>query len=169
MRFRPLSGYLISKYDRGIFKESREDEVSVPSRGILFPNRFFRSWRIRTGIVSVPSRGILFPNEYRHRPIKRSWPCFRPLSGYLISKLTSIKWWCLTHQSFRPLSGYLISKFDILRLVYGYTATRFPSPLGVSYFQINYDYNYKHNERFYTVSVPSRGILFPNRKKKDNG
>ena len=39
-------------------------KVSVPSRGILFPNMnaniFFSVYR---KVVSVPSRGILFPNE----------------------------------------------------------------------------------------------------------
>ena len=38
--------------------------VSVPSRGILFPNMRNNQWyRLREVKVSVPSRGILFPNK----------------------------------------------------------------------------------------------------------
>ena len=61
---------------------------------------------------------------------------FRPLSGYLISKLcTTNKGLVIQLLRFRPLSGYLISK---------------------SCFIIS------QRISFYTVSVPSRGILFPN-------
>ena len=42
---------------------------------------------------------------------------------------------------------------------------KFPSPLGVSYFQINCLPYLKRNQYLH-VSVPSRGILFPNRKEK---
>ena len=40
------------------------EKVSVPSRGILFPNRLLLAvvWGVVI-IVSVPSRGILFPNS----------------------------------------------------------------------------------------------------------
>ena len=62
--------------------------VSVPSRGILFPNTLSIILLILILTVSVPSRGILFPNAN--------------LSG---ANLRSAK---------------------------------FPSPLGVSYFQIDY-------------------------------
>ena len=41
------------------------------------------------------------------------------------------------------------------------TAARFPSPLGVSYFQINNQIDAMYD--FWNVSVPSRGILFPNK------
>ena len=37
-------------------------------------------------IVSVPSRGILFPNGLGLNFLIGSYICFRPLSGYLISK-----------------------------------------------------------------------------------
>ena len=83
--FRPLSGYLISK------------------------SRFSFLWR--DGFrVSVPSRGILFPNMNRFIYLDECWKmCFRPLSGYLISKLSGeIK--VIGYYCFRPLSGYLISK-----------------------------------------------------------
>ena len=87
------------------------EKVSVPSRGILFPNRLLLAvvWGVVI-IVSVPSRGILFPNKT------------------LISLLI------LMDSSFRPLSGYLISKFMDEWLFAGLYL--FPSPLGVSYFQI---------------------------------
>ena len=64
---------------------------------------------------------------------------FRPLSGYLISKCCTDDTTKNTLFCFRPLSGYLISK---LRLVYGYTTTSAK------------------------VSVPSRGILFPNNQNE---
>ena len=59
--FRPLSGYLISKFLSLTSLVIAVCKVSVPSRGILFPNTFC----------------IIMGN------IKNS---FRPLSGYLISK-----------------------------------------------------------------------------------
>ena len=107
--FRPLSGYLISKYKMYDFKTNKET-------------------------VSVPSRGILFPNEYIMERNKDGELGFRPLSGYLISKFFLISVSSLSVRSFRPISGYLISKFFWLLL-----------PL----FSV-------------LVSVPSRGILFPN-------
>ena len=61
---------------------------------------------------------------------------------------------------FRPLSGYLISKYELFpkkRKSYNV----FPSPLGVSYFQIFLPES--SLKMFVIVSVPSRGILFPNR------
>ena len=60
--------------------------VSVPSRGILFPNSEVRPLKVTVVDVSVPSRGILFPNLsfLYHQSSDNS---FRPLSGYLISKL----------------------------------------------------------------------------------
>ena len=39
---------------------------------------------------------------------------------------------------FRPLSGYLISKLELCRSMEKMTDEQFPSPLGVSYFQIMY-------------------------------
>ena len=66
-------------------KNSRR--VSVPSRGILFPNAISARLASRIFLVSVPSRGILFPNgglPYIRIFSKR----FRPLSGHLISKWT---------------------------------------------------------------------------------
>ena len=91
--------------------------VSVPSRGILFPNSYvlwYSRWLPR---VSVPSRGILFPNNH--------YGGGRKACGKL---------------SFRPLSGYLISKWWILMDSWEQYGIR--------------------------VSVPSRGILFPNNEKK---
>ena len=38
--FRPLSGYLISKWFDILFYRHSVNTVSVPSRGILFPNRY---------------------------------------------------------------------------------------------------------------------------------
>ena len=85
-RFRPLSGYLISKFIKAagvtagrVFPSPLGVSyfqmglglnfligsyiVSVPSRGILFPNTNMKLLLIDTRPVSVPSRGILFPNK----------------------------------------------------------------------------------------------------------
>ena len=87
--------------------------VSVPSRGILFPNKnLINSYN---GILVFPSplgvsyfqiMGNLILLEYIQ------YANFRPLSGYLFSKLED----CILHIKknefyFRPLSGYLISKY----------------------------------------------------------
>ena len=84
---------------------------------------------------------------------------FRPLSGYLISKCFERIPIAKSTFNFRPLSGYLISK---LKDECGFTfyAKTFPSPLGVSYFQIG-KILFFMTEWLY-ISVPSRGILFPN-------
>ena len=39
--------------------------VSVPSRGILFPNQKRENTLVEQEWVSVPSRGILFPNSQK--------------------------------------------------------------------------------------------------------
>ena len=78
---------------------------------------YFQIWMIKflsnsKAIISVPSRGILFPNQIVNY-------CYTLGSGY-----------------FRPLSGYLISKW-IEADVAPMDLILFPSPLGVSYFQIS--------------------------------
>ena len=78
--------------------------------------------------VSVPSRGILFPN-IPHTMVgvsAKNRESFRPLSGHLISKLANFQ------------------QMKLWKLL-------FPSPLGASYFQINY----KHIKRFYKCRFPS--------------
>ena len=64
---------------------------------------------------------------------------FRPLSGYLISKCFERIPIAKSTFNFRPLSGYLISKAGIIILKIGLFV--FPSPLGVSYFQMKKAYN----------------------------
>ena len=115
-----------------------------------------------------------------HREMHR----FRPLSGHLISKSYSspVKQGC---HCFRPLSGHLISKLNsflaskkivlvsvpsrgiLFPNCFSYTVYRrfdswFPSPLGASYFQIVLRLVYGYTSTSAKVSVPSRGILFPN-------
>ena len=70
MSFRPLSGHLISKF--AVYSVlSMMSMVSVPSRGILFPNKTTRFLcGQKSAQVSVPSRGILFPNKSRKLPMK---------------------------------------------------------------------------------------------------
>ena len=93
-----------------IKEKSTEQLVSVPSRGILFPNDAGEFIKKRDESVSVPSRGILFPNCLITLMLL-SVTGFRPLSGYLISKFENRKYYEATVDfRFRPLSGYLISK-----------------------------------------------------------
>ena len=137
--------------------------VSVPSRGILFPNLYkccdlteyeIYGFRPLSGhliskfvkkvilgdmeIVSVPSRGILFPN------IDETW-----------EYLSSLK------SSFRPLSGHLISKWK--REKGGNKMKKLVSvpSRGILFPNTNTTYNWNGGNK---VSVPSRGILFPNKK-----
>ena len=85
--------------------------------------------------VSVPFRGLIFPN---------------PVPGES-TKLPQ-------KNSFRPLSGSYLSKSDLTALLY--SSYWFPSPFGVLSFQIG-------NPVFFhffwqRVSVPFRGLIFPN-------
>ena len=84
----PSRGILFPNYDVPVDDNGFRIIVSVPSRGILFPNNMNRTLCGKFDVVSVPSRGILFPN------------------------------------------GELLSWFDSM-------TSQFPSPLGVSYFQIS--------------------------------
>ena len=63
--------------------------------------------------VSVPSRGILFPNR-RWGNTLIQYTSFRPLSGHLISKyVLASRFYDMCDDSFRPLSGHLISKWHV--------------------------------------------------------
>ena len=97
--------------------------------------------------VSVPSRGILFPNNGKTVEPNDGMIGFRPLSGHLISKSTirTVK----TLNDGDMLAGALgASYFQInmarKRMV---TRTMFPSPLGASYFQIRRNDVYRKNYR----------------------
>ena len=113
LSFRPLSGYLISKWSNTVSENEYAKLVSVPSRGILFPNK----------IRYILEDSIGFPS---------------------------------------PLG---VSYFQMMKADFTFTQRRqvFPSPLGVSYFQILMSTNCEENKLF-LVSVPSRGILFPNER-----
>ena len=135
-RFRPLSGHLISKYSTDVLIwQKNRFIVSVPSRGILFPNlcSFSASY---SKIVSVPSRGILFPNNFFQKTVDiLAHQVSVPSRGILFpnnmaKKLTAYE----RERSFRPLSGHLISK-SMKKILSAWIEQ---------------------------VSVPSRGILFPN-------
>ena len=90
-------------------------------------------------IVSVPSRGILFPNSNRHRYDRHIKKCFRPLSGHLISKyLLMIVAISMTSCVSVPSRGILFPNGNctvFMRM----KVTGFPSPLGASYFQMLHD------------------------------
>ena len=134
------------------------DTVSVPSRGILFPNRGLPHTELTRYSVSVPSRGILFPNIIdMFADCEEDFTVSVPSRGILFpNQYTSI--------SIVPCES------------------SFPSPLGVSYFQIGERVRmvrkdsgfrplsgyliskWKNVMKWFAtlVSVPSRGILFPN-------
>ena len=82
---------------------------------------------------------------------------FRPLSGYLISKSwTHIVFILVSRVGFRPLSGYLISKWI---WVSGNTyECKFPSPLGVSYFQISKEFFFRN--LFHNVFPSPLGVSY---------
>ena len=134
-RFRPLSGYLISKFKYWILCNI----VSL----LMFPSPL--------GVSYFQMQDSVFYDGM-------ALGSFRPLSGYLISK--SKRWIPKENESgFRPLSGYLISKFWLwLQRSSHYYSFRPLSGYLIS------KYMFSFNETFadFTVSVPSRGILFPN-------
>ena len=57
-----------------------------------------------------------------------------------------------------PSRGILFP--NLLMVRHWMASTKFPSPLGVSYFQIQFNEDITNCRN--AVSVPSRGILFPN-------
>ena len=83
--------------------------VSVPSRGILFPNLSADVALKVITKVSVPSRGILFPN----------------LNLTLMMDFVYVS---------VPSRGILFPNGNLLSI--SHMVYRFPSPLGASYFQI---------------------------------
>ena len=109
--FPPLSGYLIPKFSKPYSTWIIAYCVSVPSRGILFPNNGIVCLYDCKRWVSVPSRGILFPNQ---------------------GLLTAMYW----SELFPSPLG--VSYFQIYNEKCGAAKVlqEFPSPLGVSYFQI---------------------------------
>ena len=110
--------------------------------------------------VSVPSRGILFPNS-KESSFTAFYCSFRPLSGYLISKCKLISCYDIHIQSsFRPLSGYLISKYGSTFYTEGTQGDCF-RPLS-GYLISKYSMSNREWAIAVLVSVPSRGILFPN-------
>ena len=85
LSFRHLSGHLISKWYVFLISYGTLVSVSVPSRGILFPNSL-GEYYCELISVSVPSRGILFTyGGTSDRNYYFGWR-FRPLSGHIISK-----------------------------------------------------------------------------------
>ena len=97
---------------------------------------FLVSYNTCVAFVSVPSRGILFPNGNRLYCTWFGWYSFRPLSGHLISKCREFNInedWLRTFPS--PLGAsyfQMENEYDIGRIM----EYLFPSPLGASYFQI---------------------------------
>ena len=179
--FRPLSGHLISK---SILMYHPEWSIKFPSplgasyfqicADIVectvkgehkFPSPLGASYfqmKLRSSnkgryIVSVPSRGILFPNKI----IGEDYCVMPSFPSPLGASYFQIRFFICSiafHVFPSPLgaSYFQILSADVALKV---ITKEFPSPLGASYFQIKY--NEETDEAEY-VSVPSRGILFPN-------
>ena len=137
------------------------DTVSVPSRGILFPNSI-ENHRSNGTYLTFPSPlGVSYFQIERAISLSTVLASFRPLSGYLISKykmkLQSV---CSRNIVSVPSRGILFpNAIDFADRMWK-MRRKFPSPLGVSYFQMQKKFGIVYHV---TVSVPSRGILFPNR------
>ena len=157
--------------------------VSVPSRGILFPNTLSFP-KASTQRVSVPSRGILFPNGLLPDMINQLMLLFPSPLGASYFQIFSV---LISTQNFSfsvsvPSRGILFPNRLVQRafivcmrvsvpsrgilfpnvktLEDGDVLNVFPSPLGASYFQIVSRTGLGESQK--SVSVPSRGILFPN-------
>ena len=88
---------------------------------------------------------------------------FRPLSGYLISKLVSTLDVVIWFSRFRPLSGYLISKW-----LWFFNSGNLGRCVSVPSRGILFpNKNSSNYEDLRCVSVPSRGILFPNKNSSN--
>ena len=112
--------------------------VSVPSRGILFPNEENKYEKIKWCSVSVPSRGILFPNWKGKNDVCGSCWFPSPL-GVSYFQIVTICIKLLKDMVSVPSRGILFpNKNLILR-----------------------------KKELIMVSVPSRGILFPNQGFKN--
>ena len=131
--FRPLSGYLISKLEKNRSK-SHVERCFRPLSGYLISKCREKMRRLQRLLVSVPSRGILFPNGKSTLAKDIKDMCFRPLSGYLISKLSEELEEPSDYVSV-PSRGILFPNFGVHNSSCCIDFA-FPSPLGVSYFQI---------------------------------
>ena len=109
--------------------------VSVPSRGILFPNYFKMIITQKSVLVSVPSRGILFPNNRRKKHDKERKTVSVLSRGILFPNRMS---WHVEKDGVIvsvPSRGILFPNNIEASLHMG-RMQGFPSPLGASYFQI---------------------------------
>ena len=134
-RFRPLSGHLISKSYSSPVKQGCHCFRPLSGHLISKLNSFLASKKIV--LVSVPSRGILFPNCF-------SYTVYRRFDSWFPSPLGA--------------SYFQMEAKEMARK----RMVTFPSPLGASYFQIVLRLVYGYTSTSAKVSVPSRGILFPN-------
>ena len=130
--------------------------VSVPFRGISFPNTAYCSMAATTK-VSVPFRGISFPNlEYdiKHTENLQVSVPFRGISF----PNTNLPKWIYPSSTFPSPSGasHFQIKMKKYRIEFGFG---FPSPSGASHFQITQSFLIL---LAFLVSVPFRGISFPN-------
>ena len=111
IKLRPLTGYLISKF--ALLSLYLREKVSVPSRGILFPNKI-KEVHSNDADVSFPSP--LGVSYFQIRKLKKPTPTTSffpsPLGAPYFQIYPTLKTVISSRLSprFRPLSGYLISK-----------------------------------------------------------
>ena len=109
-------------------------------------------------MVSVPSRGILFPNNkifWTYKRIGEMFPSPLGVSYFQIIFRSSL---LIYYPAFPSPLGVSYFQMELIKRYEG-EVFKFPSPLGVSYFQMMTEI---FDKTFDEVSVPSRGILFPN-------
>ena len=111
-------------------------KVSVPSRGILFPNIYKHIWFLKDlKTVSVPSRGILFPNSFIIDGYSTNVTVSVPSRGILFPNISALNILTVISSVSVPSRGILFpNRFHIWCQIF--FKIMFPSPLGVSYFQI---------------------------------
>ena len=112
--FRPLSGHLISKLN-SFLASKKIVLVSVPSRGILFPNCFsYTVYRRFDSWFPSPLGASYFQMEAKEMARKRMVTFPSPL-GASYFQIRKSYFVINSFSCFRPLSGHLISKFELSR------------------------------------------------------
>ena len=120
---------------RFVFRGNFPGSVSVPFRGISFPNELVgKEERDAEKCVSVPFRGISFPNSDRITE-GRSTGEFPSPSGASHFQIDWCRWFSFSGRPFPSPSG--ASHFQIRRWTSSEVlSSMFPSPSGASHFQM---------------------------------
>ncbi len=121
-----------------------------------------KHWRTGTGTISVPYRGSIFPNTGKVIKGYEMFTISVPYRGSIFPN-SSKRWFIASHKPRFP-SPIGVLFFQICKLNH-VTIVKylFPSPIGVLFFQIRNGEKYEKNE--FRISVPYRGSIFPNKSK----